>query len=222
MKPFSKLGALALVAVLSLAAGCKKGQKNLTPLPGYSGPATSGTITTGQPYTPPSQPYVPPQNTVGKPYVQDQPPGGTDIITKNSETKAVGQGDRVLWENMVMDTEQFRGNTVYFEYDKSAIKGDQKPNVVLVSEYLKSHSETKLLVDGHCDERGTEEYNRALGERRALSVREMLLNLGISADRVFTRSFGEDKPVDLGHDEAAWNKNRRGEFILLLPQGGIK
>lgn len=224
MKPFPKLGAFALVAVLSLAAGCKKGAKNLTPLPGYTGNAVSTPIGQGTPITPVTTSYTPPPPTGARTFpLNDGGPQGNEIIkAKDGALEATAQASRVLWENMEMNMEQFKGNTVYFEYDKSAIKGDQKPNVVVVSEYLKAHSDTKVLVDGHSDERGTEEYNRALGERRALSVREMLLNLGVGADRVFTRSFGEDKPVELGHDEAAWSKNRRGEFILLLPPGGVR
>ena len=73
-------------------------------------------------------------------------------------------------------------------------------------------------MDGHCDERGTEEYNRSLGERRALAVREHLIRLGIAPERVRTLSWGEDRPVDTGHNEEAWQKNRRAEFILLKPK----
>lgn len=73
-------------------------------------------------------------------------------------------------------------------------------------------------MDGHCDERGTEEYNRSLGERRAQGIREFLAREGVDASRVRTISFGEDKPVETGHNEAAWSKNRRGEFILLTPR----
>ena len=76
----------------------------------------------------------------------------------------------------------------------------------------------RFNVEGHCDERGTEEYNRSLGERRALALRELLVAAGVSADRVHTLSFGKDKPVETGHNEAAWSKNRRGEFILVLPK----
>jgi peptidoglycan-associated lipoprotein len=72
-------------------------------------------------------------------------------------------------------------------------------------------------VEGNCDERGTEEYNRSLGERRALALRESLISLGIEATRVDTISYGEDKPVATGHDEAAWKQNRRGDFIQLTP-----
>ena len=74
-----------------------------------------------------------------------------------------------------------------------------------------------VRVEGNCDERGTEEYNRALGERRALALREELVRLGVDPSRVDTVSYGEDKPVDPGHDESAWRKNRRGDFILLSP-----
>jgi peptidoglycan-associated lipoprotein len=74
-------------------------------------------------------------------------------------------------------------------------------------------------VDGHCDERGTEEYNRALGERRALALREELISLGVDPNRIDTVSYGKDRPAETGHDEAAWRKNRRGEFLLETPPG---
>ena len=77
-----------------------------------------------------------------------------------------------------------------------------------------------MLVEGNCDERGTEEYNRSLGERRALAAREGLAKLGIDPMRVFTRSFGKDKPADTGHDDSAWAKNRRDDFVLLHPKAG--
>ena len=77
---------------------------------------------------------------------------------------------------------------------------------------------TDLLIEGHCDERGTEEYNRSLGERRALALRELLVAAGIPADRIHTVSFGKDKPVEPLRSEAAYSKNRRGEFILILPK----
>ena len=80
---------------------------------------------------------------------------------------------------------------------------------------------TKLLIEGNCDERGTEEYNRSLGERRALAAREALAKLGVDPMRIETRSFGKDKPVDPGHDESAWAKNRRDDFVLLHPKAGM-
>jgi peptidoglycan-associated lipoprotein len=75
-----------------------------------------------------------------------------------------------------------------------------------------------LLVEGHCDERGTEEYNRSLGERRALALREALASQGVSPMRVTTRSFGEDRPAVPGNNESAYRQNRRGEFVVLTPK----
>ena len=86
-----------------------------------------------------------------------------------------------------------------------------------VADYLKANSGKAVRVEGNCDERGTEEYNRSLGERRALAVREELIRLGIDPTRVDTISYGKDRPVDPGHDEAAWKKNRRDDFIVLSP-----
>ena len=73
-------------------------------------------------------------------------------------------------------------------------------------------------MEGNCDERGTEKYNLSLGERRALAVREYLANLGVDSRRVVTVTYGAAKPVDPGHNESAWKKNRRGELILLTPK----
>ena len=82
---------------------------------------------------------------------------------------------------------------------------------------LKAHK-NKVLIEGHCDERGTEEYNRALGERRALSVRDRLVELGVGADRIRTMSLGEDRPADPGFSVDAYQANRRGDVVLLKPK----
>jgi peptidoglycan-associated lipoprotein len=82
---------------------------------------------------------------------------------------------------------------------------------------LKGHPGQALRIEGNCDERGTEEYNRSLGERRALAVREELIRLGIDPTRADTISYGKDRPADPGHDESAWKKNRRDDFIVLSP-----
>ena len=121
-------------------------------------------------------------------------------------------------EDMIVDREQFKNETIYFEYDRSTIRPGETAKANTVANHLKRYPNFKLQVEGHCDERGTEEYNRSLGERRALSVREHLMRLGVGGDRIHTLSYGEDKPADSGHDEAAWAKNRRGEFILLKPK----
>jgi peptidoglycan-associated lipoprotein len=123
-----------------------------------------------------------------------------------------------LIEGMIPDTNYFKAQTVYFDFDSSLIKASERPKINAVGDELKAKPETRLMIDGHCDERGTEEYNRALGERRALAIREALIKYGISPARMSTRSWGEDRPAALGHNEEAWSKNRRGEFILLLPK----
>jgi peptidoglycan-associated lipoprotein len=101
---------------------------------------------------------------------------------------------------------------VYFDYDKSNIRPEYQPVLEGIAKWLTTQADRQLLVEGHCDERGTDEYNLALGERRALAVRRYLVALGVSADRVHTISYGEEKPAVAGHDEAAWAKNRRAEF----------
>ncbi|HYG24181.1 MAG TPA: OmpA family protein [Verrucomicrobiae bacterium] len=118
------------------------------------------------------------------------------------------------WAN---NTDIFKIHTVRFGFDSAALGNEEKSKVAAVADYLKSHPRDAVRVEGHCDERGTEEYNRTLGERRALAVRDELLRLGIETGRVDTISFGEDRPVDPAHNDSAWRQNRRGEFILLTP-----
>ena len=112
--------------------------------------------------------------------------------------------------------ELLKAETVYFAFDSSEIKSDQKSKIQSVADYLRKEG-VDVEVEGHCDERGTEEYNRALGSRRALAIREQLIALGITPDRVEVISFGEDRPAMEGNNEAAWSKNRRGMFVVLTP-----
>ncbi len=102
---------------------------------------------------------------------------------------------------------------IHFDFDKSLIRDDAKPILASVSDYLKKNQGVKLLVEGHCDERGTSEYNMALGDRRAESARKYLVYLGVPAAVLSTVSFGEEKPLDPGHNEEAWAKNRRAHFV---------
>jgi len=104
---------------------------------------------------------------------------------------------------------------IHFDFDKYDIRpGDTeilKENAALLMKYPK----VKIQVEGHCDERGTSEYNLALGERRANAAKKYLLSLGISTDRISSISYGEEKPLDAGHNEEAWSKNRRGHIVIL-------
>ena len=120
-------------------------------------------------------------------------------------------------EGWPANIEALKAQTVYFDFDKSAVKSSEQSKLEEVANYLKGHSEAAVRVEGNCDERGTEEYNRSLGERRALAAREYLVNLGIDPGRVDTITNGEDKPAVPGHSEEAWSKNRRDEFVALTP-----
>ena len=104
---------------------------------------------------------------------------------------------------------------IHFDFDRYDILPEDaqilKENAALLMNYPK----VKIQVEGHCDERGTNEYNLALGERRANAAKKYLVSLGISADRISSISYGEEKPLDTGHNEEAWAKNRRGHFVIL-------
>jgi peptidoglycan-associated lipoprotein len=101
---------------------------------------------------------------------------------------------------------------VYFDFDDSTVKGEFQPLIQAHAKHLQGDAGTKIRVEGNCDERGSREYNLALGQRRAQSVKNVLKVLGVADGRVETISFGEDKPVALGHDEASWAKNRRADI----------
>ena len=106
--------------------------------------------------------------------------------------------------------------TVYFDYDQSAIRGDQRPTLRANAEAAARHSEWRtIIVEGYCDERGSEEYNLALGERRANSVKSYLIDSGVDSARIDTVSFGESKPAVQGHDESTYRWNRRAEFRVI-------
>jgi peptidoglycan-associated lipoprotein len=115
------------------------------------------------------------------------------------------------------NADQFKADTIHFAFDSSAIRSSEKSKAAAVADFLKQNPQSAVRVEGNCDERGTEEYNRSLGERRALAAREEIIRLGVTSDRVDTLSYGEDKPVDSDHNEAAWKQNRRDDFILLTP-----
>jgi len=103
---------------------------------------------------------------------------------------------------------------VFFDYDKAGIRDDQKAALNDNVGWLKGNTGAKILIEGHCDERGTAEYNLGLGERRAKAVKDYLIAAGIAADRVSTISYGKERPFVLGHDESAWKWNRRSHFVI--------
>jgi peptidoglycan-associated lipoprotein len=108
-----------------------------------------------------------------------------------------------------------RFEAVYFDFDKSDLRQDARDVLSKNAEIiLKSPADAKIKIEGHCDERGSAEYNLALGERRAISVLKYLTTLGIKAEKLSTISYGKEKPAVIGSDEAAWAKNRRAEFVI--------
>lgn len=199
--------ALALTAALA-TTGCRHGfNGKVTTLPGHrETPIAENTAPSTLPPGP-SVETTPPPISNPSPF-GNNPPGTTPTSEINLD-------------DYNQDRATLAAYTVHFKFDSSVVQDSELSNVSSVAQAL-SDQTLKLLVEGHCDERGTEEYNRALGERRALALREALAKDGVDPMRVKTISYGKDKPVDPGHNEAAWAKNRRGEFILLHPKNPVQ
>ena len=122
----------------------------------------------------------------------------TPQVAREAETKTVPQLD-----------------DIHFDFDKSDIRADSREILQKNADWLQNNPDIKIQIEGHCDERGTAEYNLALGERRAMSTKKYLISLGISADRIYTISYGEELPIDPNHSEDAWSKNRRAHFLVI-------
>lgn len=103
---------------------------------------------------------------------------------------------------------------INFDYDSFALRSEAKATLDKIAEALLTKTEIQVMIEGHCDDRGTNEYNLALGQRRANSAKKYLVQLGVSAKRIFTISYGEEKPLDTAQNEAAWAKNRRDHFMI--------
>jgi outer membrane protein OmpA-like peptidoglycan-associated protein len=145
-------------------------------------------------------------------------PGDAPVIGDPNEPGVKQSTKFANPEDFNQDRGTFAANTVHFEYDSSVVKSSEQSNLDAVAAYMKGNSSIGLLVEGHCDERGTEDYNNSLGERRSTALREALIGMGVNAENVITRSFGEYKPVSPGQDESAYKQNRRGEFVVLTPK----
>jgi peptidoglycan-associated lipoprotein len=103
----------------------------------------------------------------------------------------------------------------YFDYNKSDIRADAKESLLKNSEFLNLHRDIHFAIEGHCDERGSEEYNLGLGDRRATAAKEYMVSLGIAEDRIQTTSYGKERPFCTEHDEACWQQNRRAHFVMV-------
>ncbi|NBV54622.1 MAG: peptidoglycan-associated lipoprotein Pal [Proteobacteria bacterium] len=105
-------------------------------------------------------------------------------------------------------------NNVYFDYDSAAIRSDAEASLKRFHDFAKTNNVQGVTVEGHCDERGTREYNLALGDRRAVAVKKYLVGMGMSPEQITTISYGKERPAAEGHDEGSWSKNRRGVLVL--------
>lgn len=112
--------------------------------------------------------------------------------------------------------EMFRTNVkdAYFDYDQFDIRPDARDALARTAEFLRSHPEIRVVIEGHCDERGSTEYNLGLGDRRAQAVRQFIISLGVSADRMETVSLGKERPFCTASSEDCWQQNRRGHFVM--------
>lgn len=146
-----------------------------------------------------------------------------DSMPPGATTTQGGEDVQVTWDEQQLTEEQLRAQQksqsiedlktrIHFAFDKSDLTNESRSILKRKSEIMEVYPNLTLVIEGHCDERGTVEYNLALGDRRARAAYEYLKALGVSESRLSIVSFGEEKPLDPGHDESAWSMNRRDEF----------
>ncbi len=160
--------------------------------------------------------------------IVSQPPapvGEEENAKKQMSLKEQGPSDQGLREKTLSEEEarrlreaaakaHFESEDIYFEFDQYILSDRAKQNLNKKAQWLKDFPSAKAQIEGHCDERGSAEYNLALGQKRADAAMQYLVSLGINANRISTISYGKEKPLDPGHTEAAWAKNRRDHFVL--------
>ena len=132
----------------------------------------------------------------------------------NNDTQTASAATTTVTPGSVGDFRQNVGDRVFFDTDSSSVREDGRQTLNRQAEWLKKYSNYQITVEGHCDERGTREYNLALGERRANAARQYLIAQGIPANRIKTVSYGKERPDPVGSDEAAWARNRRAVTAL--------
>src|SRR5581483_3024459 len=191
MRRFRPMTAVVMLVLLAVMVSACRGKKPPVARPAPPPPAGSG-ATAG------NRPPAPPEPVAEPPVVPPEPVPDTrissaslDDLNRNSPLKPA-----------------------FFEYDSSELTSEAQRVLNENAQLLKQNPTWTVTIEGHCDERGTAEYNLALGERRAVAARAYLVSLGISADRLRTVSYGKEFPFDPGHDEAAFAKNRRAHFVI--------
>ena len=139
---------------------------------------------------------------------------GTGPVVVAPPTEPGGMGPRIGNLSERNQPPRLAADTVHFAFDSSVVNPSERPKLDDMAAYMRENPNHVITIEGHCDERGTAEYNRSLGERRAQACREYLTSTGIDGNKLQTISYGKEKPADLGHGEEAWAKNRRAEFII--------
>ena len=191
-KPFrTVLILLTLVPMIALGLGCrgKKRPPAVTTDAGQTAPARPSP-------TPPAWPDVPADPG------PDVQPMGEDLARSEdfSVNDASGEGGPLA--------------DIHFDYDQARLSDEARSILEKHALWMQNHRAAKIAIEGHCDERGTTDYNLALGEQRARATRDYLVNLGVAAERLTTVSYGKEKPLDPASNEAAWTKNRRAHFVV--------
>lgn len=189
MRRDSKALIVLVLLITVVVAGCKKGKPPVArPMPP---PAVDNT---------PAKPAPPPEppQPVSEPVIVPPMPAEDEI------------GSRSL-DDLNRDSPL---QPLFFALDSSEVTGEGMQVMQANASVLKKYPSMQITIEGHCDERGTAEYNLALGERRALAAKNYLVSLGVPADKIKTVSYGKEFPFDPGHDDAAWQKNRRAHFVI--------
>ncbi len=148
----------------------------------------------------------------------EQPMEDTSKADAEAAEKARLEAERLQAEEaqrqMMAARQDFINNDIYYEFDSSALMPMAQETLSQKADYILKNTGMSITIEGHCDERGTAAYNLALGERRADAAKAFLVNLGVSASQITTISYGEERPVDMEHNEEAWAKNRRAHFTI--------
>jgi peptidoglycan-associated lipoprotein len=155
------------------------------------------------------------QTVPNPPQAQEQPaPAKVDESARLAKP-ALSEEELFLSKSLDQINQEKPLAMVFFDFDKYDIRPDARPVLEQDAAWLNKFKTAKVLIEGHADERGTEDYNLALGEKRAKSVMDYLVSMGIAPDRMKVISYGKSQPLDPGHDEAAWQKNRRVQFLVI-------
>ena len=138
----------------------------------------------------------------------------TESATPATQETAAVDSTAMSFDAAGSDSGKIDGlRTVFFDYDKATISGEAKKTIAGNVDWMKKNANTKVQIEGHCDSRGSIEYNVALGERRANAVKDYMMSLGVAGNRLATISYGEEKPLVSSENESAWKKNRRANFV---------